>query len=148
MELRELDLEIQEMNLIRNLRKWKHDSVKKSEVCVIKALKADNINLQNDMSKYKQQLIDRGNSRETDKYDREERLQAAIEQRTKMFLSQQLKDQKIQKVQNRVETVTNNPDLEIRVQALELWQATFSVDTSKNFAKQRADTNLKSAELR
>lgn len=45
LELKELELEIQEMNLVRNLRKWKHESMKKSEICVIKALKTENTNL-------------------------------------------------------------------------------------------------------
>ena len=42
LELKELEMEIQEMNLIRNLRKWKHNNVKMSEVCVIKTIKNEN----------------------------------------------------------------------------------------------------------
>lgn len=74
MELKELELEIQEMNLVRNLRKWKHESLKKSEICVIKALKKENANLQEDMQRYKQQLTEKGKSATSDRFDREERL--------------------------------------------------------------------------
>jgi hypothetical protein len=67
LELKELEMEIQEMNLIRNLRKWKHNTAKQSENCVIKTLKTENQDLQTEYHKFKQQLHHKGENAETDK---------------------------------------------------------------------------------
>jgi hypothetical protein len=44
-ELKNLQFEIQELNLLRNLRMWKHDTVKRSELSAVKALKRENEDL-------------------------------------------------------------------------------------------------------
>lgn len=44
-ELKSLQFEIEEMNLLRNLRHWKHETVKMSELSVVKTLKKENEDL-------------------------------------------------------------------------------------------------------
>jgi len=62
------------MNLVRNLRKWKFNSIKKSEICVVNTLKKENLQLQAEMTKYKTLLKEKGQSVETDKSEKENKL--------------------------------------------------------------------------
>jgi NTP pyrophosphatase (non-canonical NTP hydrolase) len=55
-ELKNLQYEIEEMNLLRNLRSWKHNTVKLSEESVVKTLKKENVELVESIAKYKKQL--------------------------------------------------------------------------------------------
>lgn len=55
-ELKNLQYEIEEMNLLRNLRSWKHNTVKLSEQSVVKTLKKENVELVESIAKYKKQL--------------------------------------------------------------------------------------------
>lgn len=77
-ELKNLQYEIEEMNLLRNLRIWKHNAVKLSEQSVVKTLKKENVELVESIAKYKKQLQEKGDSVETDKDAREAKLQSFI----------------------------------------------------------------------
>lgn len=77
-ELKNLQYEIEEMNLLRNLRIWKHNTVKLSEQSVVKTLKKENVELVESIAKYKKQLQEKGDSVETDKDAREAKLQSFI----------------------------------------------------------------------
>lgn len=77
-ELKNLQYEIEEMNLLRNLRSWKHNTVKLSEQSVVKTLKKENVELVESIAKYKKQLQEKGDSVETDKDAREAKLQSFI----------------------------------------------------------------------
>lgn len=86
LELKELVMEIQEMNLIRNLRKWKHQSTKQSELCVIKAVKEENEDLQKEIAKFKQKLLDKDANAEGDKAKKAANMELAIEEKAKMIM--------------------------------------------------------------
>lgn len=66
------------MNLLKNLRSWKHNSIKMSEKSVVKTLKKDNEELVESIVKYKKVLQEKGDSVETDKDAREAKLQSFI----------------------------------------------------------------------
>lgn len=73
-ELKTLQFEIEEMNLLRNLRHWKHETVKMSELSVVKTLKKENEDLVEQIAKFKKLLQEKGDHIETDKDAREAKL--------------------------------------------------------------------------
>jgi hypothetical protein len=71
-ELDELEREIQELNLKRNLRSWKHMALKRSESCSIEVLKTLNQVMHEDIKKYQEMLKTKGDSAVNDKILKEQ----------------------------------------------------------------------------
>ncbi len=66
-ELNQLQLEIQELNLLRNLKNWCHNYRVRSEIAAQKAIVKNTEWLSNELNKYRKILNDRGANAEGEK---------------------------------------------------------------------------------
>ena len=66
-------------------------------MCVIKAVKEENEDLQKEIAKFKQKLLEKGENAEDDKAKKAANMELAIEEKAKLILQQQLAEEKIKK---------------------------------------------------